>query len=534
MSNAAATSWGGSAESAGVTAARIWAPILARLAPPLCVVLSAGLYTLAFAPYEWSGAAWAAPGVLLAGTRRLRPRWALLAGVVYGLLLGVGVTPWVAHATLAYFNFNRLLAAAFALAVYVVYGGIPYASLTWAYALTANRLGPTARALLAGCLWASSELLRANMFTGLPWTLLGHSQFRNLWVIQVADLGGVYAVSCVMAVVSVAVAELVVAWAGAAPPRRQLARRLWLPAASLLAVGFYGVHAQTMPQTPGAPSSSRRVAVVQGNVANAFRWKREHVEHVLATYVALSTRLGADHPDLIVWPENAVSFYIDREPRLRQPLGQVAALAHDGLLVGAPRLGTADTAHNSAYLVGAGGRVVATYDKRRLVPFAEYSPFPWFRETPAAGMVTYAPGVAADPVRSGDLRVGTVICYEVLFPHLVRDLVRNGAELLVNLSNDSWLDRGDGVAPRQHFSMSVFRAVETRRYLVRASASGVSGFISPTGHIYSELASDTAGSAVAPVQLRQGKTAYVRWGDAWVMLATGLALGAVIVRRRLA
>lgn len=297
MSIAGATSWSDPEPGAVLAGSRIWPRTLVQLAPPLCVLLSAGLYTLACPPYEWSVAAWAVPGLLLTGTSSLRRRWALLAGLVFALVMSIGVAPWVAHATLAYFNFNRLLAGGFALAVYVVYGGIPYASLTCAYALTARRVPPTARVLLAACLWASSELLRTNIFTGLPWELLGHSQFRNLLLIQLADLGGVYAVSFVMALVSVAVAELVVDWARSAQPPRRLARRLWLPVVNLMALVLYGVHSESRLETPADASSVRRVGLVQGNVANAFRWKREYFERTLYvrwgdTWVVVATGLA--------------------------------------------------------------------------------------------------------------------------------------------------------------------------------------------------------------------------------------------------
>src|SRR5262249_26197371 len=160
-------------------------------------------------------------------------------------------------------------------------------------------------------------------------------------------------------------------------------------------------------------------------------------------------------------------------------------------------------AHNSAYLLSPDGAIAATYDKQRLVPLAEYMPFR--NVVPGAEPDAYAPGEPADPLRSATLRLGTVICYEALFPHLVRDLVRRGAELLVNISNDSWMDAGDGGAPQQHFSMVIFRAVETRRYVVRASASGVSGFISPFGAPFSTLARGTSGTPPATVAPPPGR-----------------------------
>jgi len=143
----------------------------------------------------------------------------------------------------------------------------------------------------------------------------------------------------------------------------------------------------------------------------------------------------------------------------------------------------------------------------------------------------YTPGTDAQPIRTEIGPLGVVICYEILFPRLVNELVRRGAEVLVNLSNDSWLDDGDGAAPRQHFSMAVFRAVETRRFLVRAAASGLSGFVAPTGEIYATVAVGAAATSVARVVPRHGQTPYVRFGDVWVpgvgvLVALGIALGA--------
>jgi apolipoprotein N-acyltransferase len=214
-------------------------------------------------------------------------------------------------------------------------------------------------------------------------------------------------------------------------------------------------------------------------------------------------------------------------------LAPVAALAREGLLVGGPRLTDGGEARNAAYLIGPSGTIIGTYDKQHLVPLAEYDP----RRGPGAGRAAepvYTAGAEGRLLETGATRIGAVICYEVLFPRLVRELVRKGAEVLVNVSNDSWLDGGDGGAPRQHFSMAVFRAIETRRFLVRAAATGVSGFVAPSGETYASLAPDTAGTSVARVGIRQGETVYVRWGERWIAPAGVLLALAVLLdgRRR--
>jgi len=492
------------------------------------VGVSALAYTIACPPYEWWPAAWIAPGLLLVACRRLTAMQAFFAGCLFAILMGFGVTGWAVHASLEYFEFNRALASAFAVCVWLVYGGPAYGLMLAAYATGGRRLSPGVRSAFGAWLWVVMELARATLFTGMPWELLGHSQFRTPLLVQVADLGGVYAVSFVIAFVSTAVAELA---AERAKTGRDVAARLAPAGLLVLAVLAYGLHCRDRFAQP-PDRTGFTVAVVQGNIPNAFRWKRTFFERTIATYAGLTAARRADRPDLVVWPENAVNFYVDREPLLRAQLGSVAALATEGLLVGAPRLASDDDARNAAYLIGPDGDIRATYDKRRLVPFAEYNPFPTLGAREPSGPV-YTAGDRADPLRVGAAHLGTLICYEVLFPSLVRDLVRRGADVLVNLSNDSWLDRGDGAAPRQHFSMAIFRAIETRRYLIRAAASGTSGFVTPYGEPYGLVPPDTAGSAVARVEARTELTPYVRWGESWIAAAGGLvALTAFLGRRR--
>src|SRR6266566_165641 len=489
---------------------------------------AAALYMLACPPHEWSLLAWLVPGLLLVAVRRLGIVRALAFGALFGVAIGYGITGWAYHAALEYFAFNRTLTAGFVLAVWLFYSGVPHALLCAAYARLAERVPGWARGPLGAWLWVAMEWLR----TGMPWELLGHTQFRHLTVVQIADLGGVYAVSFVMALASVAGAELLGEGraTGRAWPWRA---RLALPAAVLLATCAYGAYARRLHAASPEGDAGRTVAVVQGNIPNAFRWKQAFFERMLATYAGLSGAARGERPDVIVWPENAANFYLNREPMLLAELAPTAALAREGLLVGGPRLTEGGEARNAAYLIGPAGTILGTYDKQRLVPLAEYDPRRR-AQAPRASEPVYTAGAEGQLLETGATRIGAVICYEVLFPHLVRDLVRKGAEVLVNLSNDSWLGGGDGAGPREPFSMAVSRPADTRRYLVRAAATGVSGFVAPSGETYASLAPDTAGTSVARVGIRQGETVYVRWGERWIAPAGVLLALAVLLdgRRR--
>jgi apolipoprotein N-acyltransferase len=453
---------------------------------------------------------------------------AALCGVVFSLLMGAGVMGWAVHASLEYFDLDQVRSAAFAALVWLTYGGIPFGVLLAVYAWAAPRIPAAARAPLAAWMWTGMEMLRTHLFTGMPWELLGHTQFQQLWLVQIADLGGVCAVSFVMTLVSVAAAELATDWRARKLPVSVVARRLAPVAALMIATVAYGLHARgRYGQSDGRPAIA--VAAVQGNVANAYRWQRSYFERTLSVYARLTERIHADAPDLVVWPENAVDFYLEREPMLRMQLSRVAGLAPAGLLVGSPRLATPGEARNSVQLLAADGTIRDVYDKQHLVPFAEYNPLR--RPVPDALEPVYGAGGSAEPLVTAVGRLGTMICYEVLFPDLVRDLVRRGAQVLVNVSNDSWLDAGSGAALEQHFSMTVFRAIETRRDLVRAAGSGASGFVDPFGRIVATVPRNTAGAVVGHVRLRDELTPYVRWGDAWIFLF-GAVVALDVFRRR--
>ncbi len=485
------------------------------------VLSAAALYAAACPPHQlWLGA-WLVPGIFLTAVAGGSVRGALARGTAFALVFGYGMTSWAVGASLEYFDFSPWVSWLFAAGVWLACG-FPYALLAVAYCALHDRVPSRARPVLAAWLWVGAELIRAELLSGMPWELLGHTQFANLPIIQVADLGGVYAVSFAMVLVSVGVAEMVRESLRSGSLQWRVAV---LPACVIASVAAYGMM-RLAEERDELERTEMQVAVVQGNVPNSMRWKQSHFEHALEVYEGLSDRAAAFDPDLIVWPENAVSFYVDREPALRERLGRVAGRADAGLIFGAPRHDdAAGVVRNSAYWMGPSGNIDGIYDKQKLVPFAEYDPL---ESTPPTGELVYR-GSTSPMLLAAD--VGAVICYEIIFPSLVRDLVKRGARLLVNLSNDSWMDVGDGVAPRQHSSMAIFRAVETRRYLVRASASGHSGFVSPRGRSYSSLPNQVADAAVASVGFRDGLTPYVRWGDRWILIGM-IGCAATVARNR--
>jgi apolipoprotein N-acyltransferase len=214
---------------------------------------------------------------------------------------------------------------------------------------------------------------------------------------------------------------------------------------------------------------------------------------------------------------------------LAAQLSSLAMRHRTDLIFGGPR-SDASLVFNSVRLISSRGLNAGQYDKQRLVLLAEANPFASaapVSESPQEFAVGSTPGV----LRGGSWRLGVSICHEILFPDVVSRSVEDGADVLVNVSNDGWLDGGSGVASRQHFAMAVFRAVETRRYLVRAATTGVSGVVDPYGRITKALPPGTGGVLTASVAGRTALTPYVRFGDAFAFFCLAATAALALSRR---
>jgi len=482
--------------------------------PLAAAALSAALYAAALPPWSVDVLAPVALVPLLLALRGRRALAAALLGLVFALTFAIATVWWLPAMLVHFFAVSTPRAIAGALAVYLLVAGLPFAL----FAIGAARLLAGSRRLAyAGvpALWVGAELIRADAFTGLPWELLGHALFRRLALIQVAEITGVYGLSFLCAWTALAVADVVRPLGGAG--RRAALATLGLAGLVWTALAGYGAWRL---DALAAPARSMPVALVQANRAPARQTSLLRRTETFDAYLSLTRSLGARRPDLIVWPENTASFYLDRDAMPLAALERLTVGTDSVVLVGGPRQDDATGAlHNAAYAVGTHG-VLGRYDKRHLVPFAEYAPFDlraW-----SAPDATFAAGTEASVVPHPRGSLGVLICYEILHPDLARDLVRHGARLLVNISNDGW---AAPTAALQTFSMAVFRAVETRRWVVRAATTGISGAIAPTGQVGPTLANDTAGVLPVDVAPLDSLTPYVRVGDlfAWSCALAALA-----------
>ena len=496
----------------------------------LLVLASAALHALAFPPWEVVPLAFCAVTPFLVALRGLSPGRAALAGHLWGSAAIWGVGYWVADALTFYYQQPWWFGLLFCLVGCQILWGLYYALFAAGAAVVLPRLAPHWRPPATAVLWVACELARARLLTGEPWMLLGYALAPSAHLVQAADLGGVYLLSLAAILSNAALAELVLAPATA---RRRLAASLLTPPLLLVAgLGAYGTWrlAEQFPHDPPV-----RVTLVQGNNDVGSQWRAELYGAGLARYATLSREAArATDIDLLVWPESAVTFFPAHEPGYRATLADLVREVDADLLLGAPHHERGADYFNSAFHMRADGTVSGRYDKVHLLPFGEYFPlrFLAFLRRHFERVRSFTPGDDGVLLETRAGPTAVLICFEAIFPEVVRARMRAGARLLVNLSNDVWLGRGVGQV--QHLAMVVLRAVENRTWVVRATTTGISAFIDPWGRVRGTTPLDAEAVLSETVTPQRIVTPYERVGHlfayACVAVALGLLLGCVLSR----
>ncbi len=516
------------------------------------------LLIAAFPPYEHSALAWVALVPLLLVALRASPGWAFRAGYGAGFIFWLGTLRWLlklgdTSPVPLFLYVLAWVALSACLAVYV--GGFAWTARRLAGLLDVRRWWvPPLLTLAIPLIWVGWEYLRATLFSGFPWNPLGVSQYRQLGVIQIAEYGGVYAVSALVTLMNAGLALTIDRYLHRGSDRRYRPHiELFLALAIILfcvfQIGPRLIRRQTSRQ------AQFRVALIQPAIPQLKKWDPADEARILDRLDHLTRGVLPLKPDLVVWPETAMPAGLQdwvQDTNATPAWQQVGRLLtpDSSLLIGTmvyegawprPQL------YNAAVLVNATEGLQAAYAKQHLVPFGEYIPLEqWFPRLGEWSPLGWSCAPGRRPVvfeLEGGRTFSTMICFEDVFPNLVRKFVRNGARLLINMTNDAWFD--GTAAAVQHLSHSVLRAVENRVPVVRAANSGVSCFIDRSGRIYARIepepggkpASTTLVSGVEFPPYDQTLTVYSRWGDWALARPCGLAVGggvflALIVRRR--
>ncbi|MBI2916023.1 MAG: apolipoprotein N-acyltransferase [Elusimicrobia bacterium] len=360
--------------------------------------------------------------------------------------------------------------------------------------------------IFCGTAWVALEHLRSYLWTGFPWALLGYSQWKFTPMIQISEWTGVYGVSFLLVLFNLILYALI-------KKRKVVLLPTLILGALLIANLYLWVRTKKVSESYSKPL---RISILQGNIDQYRKWDKTFVREIQNTYSELALE-SSSQSDLIVWPESALPGWFPNELELEIWARNLVRKTGKHHILGAVTQ-SENQNFNSAFLMDPDGKIVERYDKIHLVPFGEYVPWEryltrWIRVLNMLG--GFHKGEKSAPFAFGNTLLGVNICYEAIFPHLVRKQALAGAEVLVNLTNDGWYL--DSAALEQHFSMNVFRAVENRRPVVRAANTGISGVIVPTGNPIQRTEMNQKMICSQEVSPRKERTIYTRYGDlfAW-------------------
>ncbi len=486
----------------------------------ILVLSSSVLLILAFPDFElWPLAAVALIPLLIVVAQRPKPLRSFFLGWLMGTVFFYGSCYWLTHSMIHYGGVPTALAYLLLVPVPVVVGLFPgIFALVLARAI--RRWG-TAALLAAAVIWPATEWARLGI-TGQLWNALGYSLAYKPSLIQSASWGGVYAVSFLLVVINAALAFALLrrTFKGAIITVGILCAVVVVIAASLPWQIGYVVD----PNTPV-------VVALQPNVPMELVKSTAEMQalmdrHVSMTEEALNSIPQSSKTRLVIWPESPMNFDYGTDTQLRGLLLNFATKHNTSILFNSQEPAPNDGIYNSALFVNQQGRLIAQYDKIRLMPFGEYVPVP--RWLPGANLITaivgdFTPGTRFTLMPVGETRVGVFICIESAYPFITRGLTREGADVLINISNDGYL--GPTAVRRQHLANAVFRAVENDRNVIRVTNSGITAYITSQGEVRDATDSFSSAVRIWTIGHRSNtQTFYSRHGDVFAGICGALSL----------
>ncbi|HTB94795.1 MAG TPA: apolipoprotein N-acyltransferase [Candidatus Sulfotelmatobacter sp.] len=506
----------------------------------ILAALSGAILSLSFYGAHPSFYSWFCLAILLFSLLGARARVAFFGGFLHGMIFVVTCVPWVAEVLSVHGGMSTTAGWAVLLLIAAVWG-----SSIGLFAWMVQRLSQQGIGLAfcgAPFLWISTEVFRAYLpEISFPWGLLGYPAAGNPAIVQLTTITGIYGVSFL-----VAVFNSLLVWILASPSEQRKSRLAVVTCVLLVLLTVQKVGPRFVP-TAAAGHVAR---VVQPNFPETEQyvgdWYADHKAD-MAELERLSLRRapGAQQPDLLVWPEAPAPFSL-QDPHFAPYISSLAAKFQYPVIVGiidwkpvvesgrgVPRTGLVP--YNSAAMLNSIGQKAFTYDKIHLVPFGEYEPFPLIHQV-VTSVSEEVGGFHKGKERNvghfaGGNTFSVFICYEAIYAGEIRQFANNGAQLLVNISNDGWFGKSE--AAEQHLRMARVRAVENRRWLIRDTNSGITASIDPYGNVTRAMQRDTRDAADLPYDFRTGKTIYTRFGDwfAWMCVAISAILVLLTFRK---
>lgn len=485
-------------------------------------LLSALLLIPAFPDFDYYPLAWAAIVPLLIAISGKDIKRSFYLGVINGFFFFLGTIYWVSHSMHVYGNLPLAIAIPALMLLCLV-----LALYTGIFCMLYNFISGHSRipaVLTVPVLWVTAEYLRTYTILEYPWAMLGYSQYNFLTLIQVADITGIYGISFLVAAFNGAILDVHHLWQTRNKSGRLhglfgvLAGTICL-AIVIATVISYGNDRLSQKET----GQMVRTSLVQGNIPQDKKWDPLFQREVIDTYKRLTTITLSDKPDIIIWPEASLPFTFGYNGELTNEFLRFQKDLKTHLLFGAmvaKEVTSKKTSMtNSAIILSPKGEAGPVYDKMHLVPYGEYVPlrtlFPFIGKL-TEGIGDFVPGRESVVMETPFAKIGNLICYEIIFPDLSRELVKKGANLLVTITNDAWFGRTS--APSQHFSTAVFRAIENRVPIARAANTGISGFIDAHGRITGKSDIFIEATMTETILTGTKNSFYTKYGDIFVYL----------------
>lgn len=463
---------------------------------------------------------------LLVAVTRARSNWqAFFLGWIAFTTAWLIMVPWVVRVMSHYGGLPYITGVLIFVAMSVVLGlyGGAFTAIVKRLRL-GERFAPW---LLIPLAWAAIEYARTFLLTGFPWNLVATAIIDYTPMIQIDRAIGPYFTGALVLLPSV-----VIAWAVTqrVPP---ISRVLVIGALGILLLVWWGtglVASKLIARPTGAPTV--KAALLQPNISQEMRWDEDNVLAIYRKMIGMTVDAARNGAQVVIWPESTVPLSYTETAFYRESIEELSRDHGIDIILGSVATDPArpNSLWNSAFLVSS-GQTIGHYDKIRLVPFGEYVPLRrvlFFAEKLVRAVGEFEFGTNEFPL-GGRHKYGPAICYEIVYPQITRSQIRNGADVLVTITNDAWYDGTS--APAQHLWQARLRAIEGNRYLLRAATTGISAYIDPTGRLLETIPMGRDGTIYATFEPRTEMTPYARFGDWFAWVACGAVLAGLFLRR---
>ncbi len=484
------------------------------------------IFSFSFPRYDFFPLAWFCiiPLILVIDEN---PFAAFLIGLTYGLSLNIGLLYWISIVIKTYSS------ASFLISVLIMLLLCFYLSLYWGIwaaggSYFQRKFGNISIWFLPFLLVAL-EYIKNYLLTGFPWCLVGYSQHRFNSLCQIASITGIYGISFIVILINIILSGTIM---------KKLRHRNFFPLSAISLILIIGIIIWGRERINNFKPQGKSISVgiIQGNIPQDIKWEpnlsEQHFQkHILLTKIAIFK--GAK---FIIWPEAAVTFFIAEDFDKYSKILKLVEDAKIHLFFGGDyreMYRGKYRYYNAAIFISYPNFFIEKYAKMHLVPFGEYVPLRrvlFFIDKLVEGMEDFTPGKEYKIFKINSSKFGCMICYEVIFPEISKRFVKEGAELLVTITNDAWF--GKTSAPYQHYAMAKIRAIENSRYLIRAANTGISGIINPVGVEIKKGGLFTDEVIIDKIYFSNEKTMYSKYGDWLCFLSIFLIAFLILLKRQ--